>query len=322
MAGLHQGKHPLAVWLVGRRWSVVQSTGLLILGYMAAHTAARDPWVPLVMTLPAALTYVSLKRTAAAEAAVQARDDFLSLAAHELRTPLTSLRGYTQLLLRQCRRGPNPGETGADPARLDRALHVIDAQSHKLCSLIDQLLDISRAQAGKLSVERRLVDLSEIAGDVTRALQPITPQYRLVVQAAGPVYALADRLRLEQVLTNLITNAARYAAHGDRIEVHVAATPDRRVYLVVRDFGVGIAPEQRERIFERYYQADQERVSGGLGIGLYVARQIIELHRGTITVECPPDGGARFVVSLPALKARGEAAATPRAPTAPRVAAR
>jgi signal transduction histidine kinase len=335
MVGLHRGQHPFTVWRADRGWSALQAAGLLLLGFAAAHTAADDPWVPLVMTLPAALTYAALQRTAAAEAAVRARDEFLSVAAHELRTPLTSLQGYAELLLRHFEKAAALTNGGAvdgaqrvahvapvDPHRLDRALRTIDAQSKKLGSLINQLLDVSRVQAGKLTVERQPVDLAELAHDVAAELQPMVAPYRLVVQATGPVPAMADRLRIEQVLTNLITNAAKYAGGGDRIEVHVAATRDRRARLTVRDYGVGIPLEQRERIFERYYQADQERVSGGLGIGLYVARQIVELHRGTITVECPPDGGARFVVSLPALKARGEAAATPRAPTAPRVAAR
>jgi signal transduction histidine kinase len=256
------------------------------------------------MALPAGLTYLSLKRTDNAEAAVHARDDFLRLAAHELKTPMTSLRGYTQLLLRRIDRGQ--AFDGADiQQRAERALRIVDAQAAKLSGLVDQLLDLSRLEVGKLTLDCRPIDLAGLARDVAVALRPITPDYRLVVCAPSPVWAMADPLRLEQVVTNLLTNAARYAAGGDRIEVHVDITPDQRPRLAVRDYGVGISPEQRDRIFDRYYQAPRPGEggatggTGGMGIGLFVCRQITERLGGTIQVEAPPDGGARFVIVLP-----------------------
>ncbi|MGH2351977.1 MAG: sensor histidine kinase, partial [Chloroflexota bacterium] len=295
MAGLHQRRNPVTLWLVGRWWSLLQASGLLTLGFLTARAAAHDPWVPLIITLPAALTYVSLKRTEDAETAVRARDEFLRIASHELRTPLTSLRGHAQLLMRQGGNGSGPG----DPERVRRAATTIDRQVNRLCGLMDQLLDVSRVEAGRLVLDRHSVDLKEIAEDVVAALQPITPQYRLIVRGEGPVPVLADRLRLEQVLTNLVTNATKYAGGGDRIELEVDEATDDTVRVAVRDYGVGIAPEHRERIFERFYQVPGAVRVGGLGIGLFVTRQIVERHGGTITVECPSDGGTRFAVTLP-----------------------
>ena len=297
MVGLHGGRNPLAVWREGRRWNAVHSTGLLMLGALTAHLAQQNPWVPLAMALPAALTYASLARTAAAEAAVRLRDEFLGVAAHELRTPLTSLRGYAQLLINQAERH---GEV--DPAKLARSLKTIDRQSAKLCELIDQLLDVSRLQARNLALERQALDLSELTREVAGALQPLTPGFTLVVQAPRPVPIVADRLRLEQVLVNLVNNAARHAGVGDRIDIEVMG-PERDggpAMLAVRDYGVGIPAEYRDRVFERFYQLGPESKAGGLGLGLYITRQIVELHGGRVRAECPPDGGTRFLVSLPA----------------------
>jgi signal transduction histidine kinase len=306
MAALSQGKRPWTLWLSGRLSSAALAAGVLALAYLVAETARHDPWVPLVAALPAAMTYASLKRTVVAEAAIQARDEFLSLAAHELRTPMTSLRGYTQLLLANVERRREVLDE-LDREYVPRALRTIDRQSRKLCSLIDQLLDLSRVQAGKLTLERELVNLTELAHDVVGALQPITPEYELRVQAPEPVFVVADRVRLEQVLTNLITNAAKHAGGGDWIDVEVASASDGQVRLAVRDYGVGIAAEQQRRIFERYYQAPQSRTAGGLGVGLYLSREIVERHDGRIYVESPTGGGARFVIVLP--RASGDTAA-------------
>jgi signal transduction histidine kinase len=296
MVGRSTGTSPLVVWRQGRRWSTLQSVGLLTLGAVAAHAAAESPWVPLAMAVPAALTYAALNRTAEAEAAVRLRDEFLGVAAHELRTPLTSLRGYAQLLAGQAERG-----APIDDAKLSRSLRTIDRQSGKLCELIDQLLDVSRLQAHQLALQRRTFDLVGLAREVATALQPLIPSYALAVVAPRAVAVYADRLRLEQVLTNLLTNAARYAGKGERIDVEIDPTAaGGGLTLAVRDYGVGIPVEHRERIFERFYQVGPDAKAGGLGIGLFVTRQIVHLHGGQITAECPRSGGTRFVVTLPA----------------------
>jgi len=317
MVGLHGGRRPIAVWRQGLRWSAILAAGLLPLGALTAHIAAQSSLAPLAMVLPAAVTYVSLKRSAEAEAAVRLRDDFLGVAAHELRTPITSLRGYAQLLVGNMEKG-----AALDEAKLARSLKTIDRQSAKLCGLIDQLLDLSRMQNNQLKLERHSFDLTELAREAAASLQSLTPGFALEVHAAGPVPVHADRLRLEQVLANLVTNAARHsgnAGKGDQIDIEVLGPGQRLdedgyvsagVTLAVRDHGVGIPREYRDRIFDRFYQIGDDGKAGGLGIGLYVTREIVELHGGKIQVECPRTGGTRFLVALQAPAASFARAAT------------
>ena len=295
MVALHAGKSPLSVWREGRAAHALQSIGLLMLGWLTAHTASQSPWVPLAMALPAAMTYYSMQRSASAEAGIRLRDEFLGVAAHELRTPLTSLRGYAQLLVSQVER------TGTvDPVKLARSLKTIDRQSAKLCELIDQLLDVTRLQANNLLLERGAIDLAALARDVTASLQPLTPGIQFVVDAPAEVVVDADRLRLEQVLTNLITNAFKHGGAGGRIEVVVrGAGRGGQVALTVRDYGPGIPAVHRERVFDRFFQSGPEAKAGGLGLGLYITRQIVELHRGRIAVSCPEAGGTVFTITLP-----------------------
>ena len=295
MVALHGGKSTLDVWREGRAAHALQSSALYILGALTAHTAAESPWVPVGMALPAALVYVSMKRSAEAEAGIRLRDEFLGVAAHELRTPLTSLRGYAQLLVGQVERNGT-----VDPEKLARSLRTIDRQSAKLCELIDQLLDLTRLQANSLALERGALDLAALARDVTASLQPLTPGIQLAVDAPASVMVDADRLRLEQVLTNLITNAHKHGGAGGRIEVSVrGAERGGQVSLSVRDFGPGIPTVHRERVFDRFFQSGPEAKAGGLGLGLYITRQIVELHGGRISVSCPEAGGTEFTISLP-----------------------
>ncbi|CAA9255080.1 MAG: hypothetical protein AVDCRST_MAG77-2395 [uncultured Chloroflexi bacterium] len=323
MVGLTTTARPQDVWLHRRGWHAVQSGGLFAMGVLAAHTAAQSPWTPVAIAVPAALVYISLRRTASAEAALRMRDEFLGVAAHELRTPLTSLRGYAQLLAGQAERG-----VPIDDAKLARSLRTIDRQSSKLCELIDQLLDLSRIQANSLRLDRSDLDLVELARESAVALQPLAPGFEIHVRADGPVQVTADRLRLEQVLANLVTNAARYAGTGERIDIEVAGAEETGgdVVLAVRDYGIGIPAEYRERIFERFYQVGTDGKAGGLGLGLYVTRQIVQLHGGAIRAECPRDGGTRFVVSLPAprpevLPVTQEVGASPAKPAKPQLVA-
>ena len=231
---------------------------------------------------------------AAAEAAVRGRDEFLSVAAHELKTPMTSLRGFVELLLHQLdRRGQ------VDPERLRRALRTIDQQSIKLSRLVDQLLDVSRIEAGRLTLDRQDVDLARVVEQVAAAAQAGTGAHAIVVAAPPALPALVDPLRVEQVVTNLLDNAIKYSPGGGPIEVEVSRPAAAMAQLAVRDHGLGIAPEHRAHIFDRFYQAHGDGHFSGMGLGLYISRQIVELHGGHIAAEFPPDGGTRFVVALP-----------------------
>lgn len=228
-----------------------------------------------------------------AQQAIQARDEFLSVAAHELRTPITGLRGFAQLTLRRLDR-----EGSLVPLQVQRALEIIDQQSDKLSRLVAQLLDVSRIEAGQLRLERRITDLAALVESAAALAHTRYNRQRIVVRTM-PVTAVVDPLRLEQVLVNLLDNACKFNADGLPIEVELRAA-DGMVTVAVRDYGIGIAPEHRERIFERFYLAQAGHPGGGMGLGLYVSKRIVALHGGRIEVDCPPEGGACFVVSLPA----------------------
>ena len=233
-----------------------------------------------------------------AREAISIRDEFLSVAAHELKTPLTSLRGYAQLLGREFERGVPPA-----PDRARRAALTIQVQADKLARLVGQLLDISRIQSGKLAIEPRATDLSQVVREVLDSARQQFNGHTLVARLPEELPAHVDPLRIEQVVTNLIDNAIKYSPEGGQIDVVVEPDFEREsVVLSVRDRGVGVPLEHRAHIFDRFYQAHAGGAltsMAGMGLGLYISRQIAELHGGSIDAEFPDDGGTRFLVSLP-----------------------
>jgi signal transduction histidine kinase len=231
-----------------------------------------------------------------ARVAVSIRDEFLSVAAHELKTPMTSLRGYAQLLGREFERGE-----AANPERARRAATTIQVQSDKLARLVAQLLDISRIQSGKLAIERKSADFSHLVKDMIEAARPQLKNHTLMARLPGKLPLFIDPLRIEQVVTNLIDNAIKYSPEGGQIDVTLTDHADV-VQFTVRDRGVGVPHEHRAHIFDRFYQAHAGgplTSMAGMGLGLYISRQIVELHGGTIDAEFPDDGGTKVVVTLP-----------------------
>jgi PAS domain S-box-containing protein len=229
-----------------------------------------------------------------AQQAVQDRDEFLSVAAHELKTPITSMRGFTQLHLRRLEK------SGAvDLEALKRSLLVVDKQAGKLTQLVDQLLDLARIEAGKLTLEPELIDVVKLVQDTVDSIQPNTEQHLITVHAPAQLGAVVDPIRFEQVVTNLLNNALKYSPKGGPVEIVLSGPTPDAFTLSITDQGIGIPPEQRERIFDRFYQAHAGLHFGGIGLGLYISRQIIELHGGMIHVEHPEAGGTRFVIELP-----------------------
>lgn len=232
----------------------------------------------------------------AAEAAIRARDEMLSVAAHELRTPVTSLRGYAQLLLRQLR---NEGVLQRDMVR--RALEIIDQSSARLVDLVGQLLDLSRIRAGRLVLQPQEVELTSLVRRVVAATQLRAGEHRFVVNAPANLLACVDPLRLEQVLASLLDNAVKFSPTGAPIRVRLSAN-EGLVRLSVRDYGPGISRKQRAHIFDRFYQGhagDTLARGPGMGLGLYISREIVELHSGQIGVQLARGGGTRFSVSFP-----------------------
>lgn len=232
----------------------------------------------------------------AAEDAVGLRDEFLSVASHELRTPLASLHLGVQSLLHMMRL---PSGQAPDPAVLQRTLEVAGRQTERLSRLVNDLLDVSRLQAGRLVLEREELDLVALAREVLEHSEPqLSAADCPVAYSAGePVVGRWDRSRLDQVLANLLSNAAKYGA-SEPVEVTVRAQAGRAT-VVVRDHGIGIDPARQEQIFERFGRAVSSRHYAGLGLGLYIVRRIVEAHGGTISVDSDLGDGATFTVELP-----------------------
>ena len=226
--------------------------------------------------------------------AVAARDDFLSIASHELRTPLTSLQLELQTLQRRLARSP--------PLPPDQLAHRLDnsvRQVGRLGALVSSLLDISRLTAGRIDLELAQVDLAEVAREVTARLRDDAARAGSALEflAAEPAVGLWDRLRLEQIAVNLISNAIKYGG-GRPIEVSVEHD-GAQARLQVRDRGIGIAPEDQARIFDRFERAVSGRHYGGFGLGLWIVRQMVHALQGGIWVASRLSEGSTFTVELP-----------------------
>jgi signal transduction histidine kinase len=230
----------------------------------------------------------------AARQAVQVRDEFLTVASHELKTPLTSLLLALHMVLRGTRQGALPT---AD--YLTRRLSIMEEQSKRLDQLVKNLLDISRITTGRLQLERQAVDLAALARQTVEQFEDELAEAHCPVTLAAdtPVRGYWDPVRIEQVIANLLTNAMKYG-RGHPVNVSVTAEgPTAR--LTVSDQGIGIAPEDRERIFDRFERAVAPGQYSGMGMGLFITRQIIEAHGGSIGVAREQGKGATFTVALP-----------------------
>jgi hypothetical protein len=227
--------------------------------------------------------------------AVRLRDEFLSIASHELNTPLTSLSLKLQTLTRAADANPQAGSTPL----LRRDIELMRRQVHRLAALVNDLLDVSRISTGRMRLTLEPVDLSELLHEVVSRFEPEAARAgcRLEVRVAPSVVGHWDRGRLEQVISNLLSNALKYGA-GQPVRISMEPVGER-VRLVVQDQGIGISPEAIHRIFEKFERDVSDRHYGGLGLGLYVTRQIVEAFRGEIRVESAPARGATFTVELP-----------------------
>jgi PAS domain S-box-containing protein len=226
--------------------------------------------------------------------AVVLRDDFLSVASHELRTPLTALKLEVSNLLRLARL-----DAGSERARLIAKVERIDAQTARLRGLIDDLLDVSSLAAGQLQLQIAAVDLAEVVAEVGARFIDEAARLgsRLTIDARERAIGCWDRERLEQVVSNLISNAVKYG-DGKPIEVTVRAE-GAHARLTVRDQGLGIAPRDQERIFGRFERAANSGNFGGIGLGLWIVKQIVNVFGGAVSVESAPGAGSTFRVELP-----------------------
>jgi signal transduction histidine kinase len=275
----------------GRQWGVI--TFARAGAFAAFDERDLDMVEELARRATSALENADLLRTT--REAVRLRDEFLSVASHELKTPLTPL----SLKLQAMARSVKSGGLEALERRLPGDVEVMRRQVRRLSDLVDDLLDVSRISTGRLKLELERVDLEALTREVLSRFESEAERVgcRLELGVEGASVGQWDRLRLEQVVTNLLSNAIKYGA-GTPIHIRVVGG-ESRVRLVVRDEGIGIEPEARERIFGKFERAVSERNYGGLGLGLYITRQIVEALGGTIWVESAPGQGATFSVELP-----------------------
>ena len=230
-----------------------------------------------------------------AHEAVRIRDEFLSISSHELRTPLTSLKMQLQLFSHLT----NRGET-VSPAQIQKIVEVSERQVGRLNSLVEDLLDVTRISSGKLSLKVETVDLVELIREIEERYLPLIEKNNssLEIHVPEKLYAEADRIRIEQVIINLLTNAIRYAP-GSKIEIRVAEEA-AMVCVRIKDNGPGIAAEDHPRIFQRFERVSSRSGQVGLGLGLYIVQQIAEAHGGKVILKSEKDKGAEFIVRFPA----------------------
>jgi PAS domain S-box-containing protein len=231
---------------------------------------------------------------AEAEAANRTKDEFLALLAHELRNPLAPIVTAAALLRRP----------GPSPALIEQAAGIVERQVKNLARLLDDLLDVSRITRGRIDLRRETVPLADAVGRAVEAVRPLVDERRQTLSLALPAAAVAveaDPTRLEQIIVNILNNAAKYTPPGGRISVAVAAEAGQAVVRVA-DTGIGISRDMLPRIFDLFAQGDQSlaHTSGGLGVGLTLVRRLVELHGGRVGVHSDgPGRGSEFTIHLP-----------------------
>jgi PAS domain S-box-containing protein len=305
-APLAHAQQPL--WRAARRGETIPAAEFIIRRGDGSEVVVRGSAAPVVAEDGSRLGAVlTLHDITARRALEREKDEFLSAVSHDLRTPLAAIKASIGVLL---------AHTPADfPAPLHRLLVNIDQAADRMATLVGDLLDLARLQAGRLQLELELTDLRLVAERAAAAIEPLAQQRGQQVRVEvppTPVLAHADAARLERALLNLLTNAHQYGRPGGRIELQLALH-DGHARLAVRDDGPGIPRELQERIFERFYRPDTEqtRRSRGAGLGLPIARAFAELHGGRLWVESEPGVGSTFVLLIPLAPPAATAGAPP-----------
>lgn len=229
----------------------------------------------------------------------QEKSDFLSMASHELKTPLTSMKMFVALLQK------NVGKQSYD--KTEYFVQKIDDQADRLSELTNDLLDVSRIETGKLRLNKQHFKLKRFIQETVEGIQPSSPDHPITISQPRDFFIFADKYRLSQVLTNLLTNAIKYSPSGKNIDI-TAKKNGKAVVVSVIDYGIGISEDQQDKIFERLYQVNEpkEKTYPGLGLGLYISKEIVERHNGRIWVESAKGKGSTFSFTIPYISQHGE----------------
>jgi PAS domain S-box-containing protein len=289
--GMPEGHLPVVSYLAV---PVITHSGVVIGGLFFGHKQAgifKEEHEDLVVTVAsqAAVAIDNSRLFEEVKDLSNKKDEFIALASHELKTPLTSMSGFLQILERMV-------PDGSAKSFAEKALK----QLAKLNELVNDLFDISKIQAGKLQLNFEPFDLSDLLDEITDTFEQTHPLYNLKMAADGELLVSGDKMRLEQVLTNLLGNAVKYAPNAREVSM-IAIRTGNEIRISVKDQGPGILPENQQHIFSQFYRVkEQERKTSGLGLGLYISKDIIDRHGGRIWVESTPGHGATFTFSLPA----------------------
>lgn len=219
------------------------------------------------------------------------KDEFISIASHELKTPLTSVKGYMQLLDRSIDKG--------DVTTVKRHLQKAQTQLEKLNELIADLLDISKIESGKLKFNKKNFIMDELLDGVMEIIQQSNPEFKIIKNGSVAIPVYGDEMRIEQVIINFMTNAIKYSPGTNEIQINLL-NENGRLYVGVRDFGIGIDEKQQQSVFEKFFRVEETAIQfQGLGIGLYISAEIIRRHGGEVGVKSTPGEGSEFYFYIP-----------------------
>ncbi len=220
----------------------------------------------------------------------QKKDEFISIASHELKTPITSLKGIVFILKEILEK------YGVSEAA--KLLTTMDNQLIKLTKLITDLLDVNNIEGNQLRLNREDFEFSELVKETVDSVQHISPGHSLIIESDEKLIYNGDKLRLEQVITNLLTNAVKYSPGSNKVIIRYEIT-DENIVMSVHDFGIGIEREDLSKLFDRFYRVHNSLRFGGLGLGLYISANIIKAHNGSFWIESEPGKGSVFYFLLP-----------------------
>ncbi len=220
------------------------------------------------------------------------KDEFISIVSHELKTPVTSLKAYTQILQSESLASGNP--------KRELMFSRMDAQVNKLTNLINDLLDISKVEGGQLIYNKQNFKLNDLVLEVVDEIQRTIKTHNIIIQQNCPLRVYADRERIGQVLSNLLTNSVKYSANSNQVVVNLVLQETKAV-CSVEDFGIGIVKDQQHKIFDKFYRVAGENLHTypGWGLGLYISKEIIQRHNEKIWVMSEVGKGSAFYFSLP-----------------------
>lgn len=267
--------------------------GMAMAGMVETVGRGRDRALRLVSARTAELEE-SLRELQRAQ---RAKSEFLSNMSHELRTPLNAIIGFSDLMTRE----PSDADAADRTTVPSEWIEHINASGLHLLDLINDILDLAKVEAGRIDLHPEALDMKSVVGPAVAALRPLMVRKQLELgQDIGAVTVFADRVRLRQIVDNLLSNAIKFTPEGGRIDVTARRIGDQ-VELRVADTGVGIAPEDHERVFEEFQQVgDRSSRASGTGLGLALTRQLVHAHGGTIALESAIGSGTRITVTVPA----------------------